>query len=269
MTRRDERHPHPPRPEPEAPPAPRVRPPLVIHDVEFMGGLAALGGWRPDNKLPEIAFTGRSNVGKSSLLNHLVRRKSFARVSRTPGRTREINFFRVNQRFVFVDLPGYGYARVAKDRKAEWRPLMETYLKHSRQLRGIVQLLDVRREPTPDDLDMFDFLAELEVPVLVAVTKIDKLSTREGAARVEAIARTLGLDLDQLIPFSAFTGQGRDELAAAIEQLVEQAEATQAAAEAAWAASARERVEPESDAPSGAGADPATESRNEQADARP
>ena len=120
--------------------------PLVIRELEFLGGLAAVGGWRPDNALPEIAFVGRSNVGKSSLLNQLVRRKAFARVSRTPGRTREINFFRVNHRFVFVDLPGYGYARVAKERKQEWRPLMETYMKYTRQLRGIVQLLDVRRE---------------------------------------------------------------------------------------------------------------------------
>src|SRR4051812_8584470 len=138
--------------------------PLVIRQMEFIGGMAAPGGWRPDATLPEIAFAGRSNVGKSSLINSLLRRKKFARVSNTPGRTREINFFRVNDQFVLVDLPGYGYARISKERRAEWRPLIEEYLKSSPQLRGIVQLLDVRHDPTNDDLQMLEFLAELEVP---------------------------------------------------------------------------------------------------------
>ena len=99
--------------------------PLVIRKLEFLGGMAAVGGWRPDSTLPEIAFGGRSNVGKSSLLNRLVGRKKMARVSKTPGRTREINFFRVNDHFVLADLPGYGYAKVSKTQKAEWRPLLE------------------------------------------------------------------------------------------------------------------------------------------------
>src|SRR5688572_31189213 len=118
---------------------------LVIRNVEFIGGKAEHTGWRPDSTLPEIAFAGRSNVGKSSLLNALVRRKAFARVSKTPGRTREINFFAVNGQFVFADLPGYGYARISKERQAEWRPLIEGYLRGSTRLRGIVLLLDVRR----------------------------------------------------------------------------------------------------------------------------
>src|SRR5256885_1609943 len=114
---------------------------LVIRNVEFIGGMAERHGWRPESSLPEVAFAGRSNVGKSSLLNTLVRRKSFARVSRTPGRTREINFFRINNGFVLVDLPGYGYARVSKERKAEWMPLLGSYLRQTSQLRGIVLLL--------------------------------------------------------------------------------------------------------------------------------
>lgn len=195
--------------------------PLVIRSVEFMGGMASARGWRPDSVLPEVAFVGRSNVGKSSLLNRLVRRKSFARVSKTPGRTREINFFNVNGTFVLVDLPGYGYARVAKDRKQEWRPLMEEYLRFTRQLRGIVQLLDVRREPSEDDLDMLDFLADLEVPVLLAVTKVDKLTRAQLPGRLAALARAIGADVDQLVPFSAVTGQGRDDLAGAVSALVE------------------------------------------------
>ncbi|MBA3465833.1 MAG: ribosome biogenesis GTP-binding protein YsxC, partial [Gemmatimonadaceae bacterium] len=123
--------------------------------------MGEMEGWRPESSLPEVAFAGRSNVGKSSLLNALVRRKSFARVSKTPGRTREINFFRINGRFVLVDLPGYGYAKISKDRKAEWKPMIESYLRRTTQLRGIVLLLDVRRKPTDDDRAMLDFLAEL------------------------------------------------------------------------------------------------------------
>jgi len=194
---------------------------LVIRNVEFIGGMAETHGWRPESSLPEIAFAGRSNVGKSSLLNSLVRRKSFARVSRTPGRTREINFFRVNNGFVLVDLPGYGYARVSKEKKSEWRPLIESYLRRTTQLRGIVLLLDIRREPSDDDRAMLDFLAELEVPTIVALTKTDKLSKTAARERVSEISRLLALETDQVIPFSAATGEGRVELLEAITELVE------------------------------------------------
>jgi GTP-binding protein len=196
--------------------------PLVIRSLEFIGGMASAIGWRPPNPLPEVAFAGRSNVGKSSLLNRLVRRKAFARVSRTPGRTREVNFFRVNDQFVLVDLPGYGYAKVSKERKAEWRPLIEGYLNGSEQLRGIVQLLDIRRDPTDDDLEMLDFLADLGVPTVVVVTKTDKLSKSAAASRVRELASSLSLDQDQVISFSAMTGAGRDELAEAVIAIVAQ-----------------------------------------------
>jgi len=197
---------------------------LVIRNVEFIGGMSEKRGWRPESSLPEIAFAGRSNVGKSSLLNTLVRRKSFARVSRTPGRTREINFFRVNNGFVLVDLPGYGYARVSKERKAEWKPLMESYLRQTSQLRGIVLLLDSRREPSEDDRAMLDFLAEMEVPTIVAVTKVDKLSKAAARQRVAEISRALTLEREQVIPFSAHSGEGRVELLEAITDLVEGAD---------------------------------------------
>ena len=196
--------------------------PLVIRSLEFIGGMAKPGGWRPEPTLPEVAFAGRSNVGKSSLLNRLVRRKAFARVSRTPGRTRELNFFRVNDEMVLVDLPGYGYAKISKERKAEWRPLIEGYLQSSPQLRGVVQLLDIRRDPSEDDLDMLDFLAELGTPTVVVVTKTDKLSRAAAAARMRELAGALGLDEEQMIAFSAVTAAGRDELAAAIRSLVDQ-----------------------------------------------
>jgi GTP-binding protein len=196
--------------------------PLVIRSLEFLGGMASPGGWRPDPTLPEIAFAGRSNVGKSSLLNKLIRRRKFARVSNTPGRTREVNFFRVNDAFVFVDLPGYGYARISKERRAEWRPLIESYLKSSPQLRGIVHLLDVRHDPTNDDRQMLDFLGELGVPTIVVLTKIDKLTATQRARRIPEIAADLELDAEQVVPFSAVTGEGRNELAEAIDGLLAQ-----------------------------------------------
>ena len=212
---------------------------MVIKTLEFIGPMATADGWRPTNDLPEVAFAGRSNVGKSSLLNRLVRRKAFARVSNTPGRTREINFFKVNDTFVLADLPGYGYARIAKARKAEWLPLIEGYLRASTALRGVVQLLDVRHHPSDEDLQMFDFLAEIEVPTIVALTKVDKLKPREVGKRVHEIAVALRLEDEQMIPFSAETNQGRDDLAEALMSLITQPswrtapEATQDGAEPA------------------------------------
>jgi GTP-binding protein len=196
--------------------------PLVIRSLEFLGGMASPGGWRPEPALPEIAFAGRSNVGKSSLLNRLMHRKKFARVSDTPGRTREINFFNVNNAFVLVDLPGYGYARISKERRAEWRPMIEGYLRGSLQLRGIVQLLDARRDPTSDDRQMLEFLSELGLPTIVALTKIDKLGSSERRRRLRDVCNDIGLGDDQVIPFSAVTGEGRNELAEAIGDLLAQ-----------------------------------------------
>ena len=201
--------------------------PLVIRDLKFLGPMATVDGWRPQTTLPEVAFAGRSNVGKSSLLNKLVRRKAFARVSNTPGRTREINFFEVNGRFVLADLPGYGYARISKERRAEWRPLIESYLRRSVNLRGVVQLIDARRDPTGDDLQMLEFLAEVGAPTIVAITKVDKLSRAAITKRIGDITAALGLDDDQVIPFSAVTGMGRDELASAIVALTEPPEPTE------------------------------------------
>jgi GTP-binding protein len=184
--------------------------------------MASPTGWRPESKWPEVAFAGRSNVGKSSLLNKLVRRKRIARVSNTPGRTREVNFFLVNNHFVLVDLPGYGYARISKERRAEWKPLIESYLRSSTELRGIVQLLDVRHDPTADDRQMLAFLASVGVPTLFALTKIDKLTPAQRTARIAAVVEQLETTEDQVIPFSAVTGEGRDELAEAVVALIDQ-----------------------------------------------
>lgn len=196
--------------------------PLVIRYLDFLGPQVTKGGWRPSEALPEIAFAGRSNVGKSSLLNVLLRRKAIARVSNTPGRTRQINFFAVNKQFVLADLPGYGYAKISKSRKAEWRPLIEGYLKASRKLAGVVLLLDVRHDPSPDDLQMLDFLAEVGVPTIVVATKTDKLGPVVAAGRIKGMAESLGLDADQMVSFSSRTGEGRNELASALMDLLAQ-----------------------------------------------
>jgi len=197
-----------------------VRDPLIVRELEFLGGMAKAGGWRPPADLPEVAIAGRSNVGKSSLINRLLRRKKTARVSNTPGRTRQINFFKVNQAFVLADLPGYGYAKVSKVLRAEWPPLVEGYLRQSPTLRGVVQLLDIRHGPTDDDLMMLEFLAAAHVPVLAVLTKMDKLSRGEVARRLTEITDVIRVEPDQVIAFSAVTGAGRDELAEAVAELV-------------------------------------------------
>jgi GTP-binding protein len=194
--------------------------PLVIRSLEFAGGVVDPDGWRPEISLPEVAFSGRSNVGKSSLLNALVRRKALARVSQTPGKTREINFFRVNDAFYLVDLPGYGYARVSKAMRERWRQIIERYLRKSPTLRGIVQLVDARHAPTPADLRMLDVLSEIELPTLVVLTKIDKLKAKERAERLAQASLVMQLEEEQIIPFSTVTGEGRDELARAVADLV-------------------------------------------------
>ncbi len=210
--------------DPDVPPDLQVKPPadpLVIRSLEFDGPMATIDGWRPEPRLPEIAFAGRSNVGKSSLLNALVKRKAFARVSKTPGRTRELNFFRVNEQFTLVDLPGYGYAKISKERKAAWRPLIDSYLRNSPYLRGVVLLLDVRHDPTADDRIMLETLGEIGVPTLIALTKVDKLGLTSRAKRIRELCLTAGLDEDQVIPFSAHDNIGRDELAETLVALLE------------------------------------------------
>ncbi|HRN52562.1 MAG TPA: ribosome biogenesis GTP-binding protein YihA/YsxC [Gemmatimonadaceae bacterium] len=221
MTPPDEQEPGAPEAGAPVTPGPaKLRDPLPIRKIDYLGPMAAAGGWRPDTAFPEVAFSGRSNVGKSSLINALVRRKALARVSKTPGRTREIHFFGINDAFTLVDLPGYGYAKISKQRQAEWKPLIEGYLRGAPALRGVVQLLDVRRDPTDDDLQMFDLLADIGLPTLVCVTKVDKLSKGAAVQAVEALALRLGLDPAQVIPFSAVSGAGRDELAEAVMSLV-------------------------------------------------
>lgn len=192
----------------------------VVRSVEFLGGMAEPQGWRPRSNLPEIAFAGRSNVGKSSLVNRLLRRR-IARVSRTPGRTKTVNFYKVNDRFVLADLPGYGFARAARQERHSWYRMVRSYLTDSPQLRGVVLLLDVRHDPTRDDLEFMEFLAEAGLPVLIAVTKVDKVSSEDTARRLQGLSETLDVGEDQLLAVSSRTGRGIPELERAIATLLE------------------------------------------------
>ncbi len=203
---------------------------MKIRTVEFAGAIAQPNGAIP-GPLPQVAFAGRSNVGKSSLINRLLgrTRTPIARVSGTPGKTQEINFFQVDAlsdrdatdfEFFLVDLPGYGYAKVPKHLRGAWKPLIEGYLEGSERLRGVVQLIDCRHDPTPEDRSMVAFLAALEIPTLVVVTKVDKLKKAGRAGRIESIVAALELDMDQVVPFSARTGEGRDVLLDALDALL-------------------------------------------------
>ncbi len=195
---------------------------MKIRSIEYAGTVATPGG-APPGELPQVAFSGRSNVGKSSLINTLLRRtrSKMARVSSKPGKTRALNFYRVNDRFFLVDLPGFGYARVPENVRAEWKHLVESYLSATESLRGVVHLVDARRSPMETDLHMIEYLGSLGIPTLVVVTKIDKLPRRERATSVERLRSTLRVDAEQLVPFSARTGEGREHLLAALEVLLE------------------------------------------------
>ena len=163
----------------------------------------------PRDRRPEVAFAGRSNVGKSSLLNKLLNRRGLAKTSGTPGKTQTINFFDVNNRFYFVDLPGYGYAKVPKALKAKWRRVMTSYLVRREPLRLVVHLLDVRHPPTDNDLDMLGLLEEAQKPTLIVATKLDKLKRAQRASHLRQVRECLDLDEDALVvPFSAVTGEG-------------------------------------------------------------
>jgi GTP-binding protein len=218
---------------------------LRIKSVEFAGAVARPGGPRPGT-LPQIAFSGRSNVGKSSLINRLLgrTRSPIARVSSTPGKTQEINFYHTiaalddgtDVEFFLVDLPGYGYAKAPESVRKQWKPLIESYLGSEAELVGVVQLIDMRRDPTAQDRQMLDYLASLELPALVVLTKSDKLTRTEAKKSITSIIGGIGLGEDQVVPVSAHSGDGMDELLASVGDLLKDARDTAAAADAAVAA---------------------------------
>ena len=173
----------------------------------------------PVPEVPEIAFAGRSNVGKSSLINKLVNRKALARTSQQPGKTQTINYFRLNDSFYFVDLPGYGYAKVSKELQAKWGKMIERYLLKSKQLKLIFQLVDIRHEPSAGDKQMHDWIAANKLPSIVLVTKADKVSRSQISKQLAMIRKELKLkSSDRLIACSKETGLGFDEVWGVMEE---------------------------------------------------
>ncbi len=167
----------------------------------------------PENSLPEFAFAGKSNVGKSSLINALMFRRSYARTSSQPGKTQTINFYNIEHELYFVDLPGYGYAKVSQELKAKWGKMIERYLRSSKQLRKIFLLVDIRHEPSANDKDMYEWIVYQGYEPVIIATKLDKINRSQKEKQLALIRRTLGLKPGtQLIAFSAQTKHGRDEI---------------------------------------------------------
>ena len=182
----------------------------------------------PDNQLPEIAFAGKSNVGKSSLINALMNRKSLARTSAQPGKTQTINFYNINDELYFVDLPGYGYAKVSQQEKEKWGKMIEKYLHRSKVLQAVFLLVDIRHEPSANDRQMYEWILANGYHPIVIATKLDKINRSQIVKQVKLVKQGLGVDKDTIvIPFSAETKQGREEIYALIDQLTGKEEVTQ------------------------------------------
>lgn len=183
---------------------------------EFIGSFYALPQL-PKDTLPQVALAGRSNVGKSTLLNRLVGQKNLAKVSGTPGKTRSLNFFLVNGAFYLVDLPGYGFAKVSKSLRAQWGKMIAEYLTKGEQLVGLVLLLDVRREVTDEDVMLLEWLAARQLPVMAVITKTDKVNRDQVTKKVRQIEQELNIPA---IAFSSVTGVGKDELIRSMHDLI-------------------------------------------------
>ena len=176
----------------------------------------------PTDGLPQVALVGRSNVGKSSMINTLLNRKNFARVSQTPGKTRTINFFMINKEFYLVDLPGYGYAKLSKQEKASWGEIMEEYFGNSENLLHIFLLVDIRHEPKPDDKTMMEYIRYHNIPVSVIATKADKLTRNHQNQSVKIISEMLGVERDQIFLISSLKRTGQDAVWGKIVDIYQQ-----------------------------------------------
>ncbi|MFC1488751.1 ribosome biogenesis GTP-binding protein YihA/YsxC [Thermodesulfobacteriota bacterium] len=192
---------------------------MVIKSAEFITS-AAKPSQYPPAILPEVAFAGRSNVGKSSLINTIINRKRLVKTSRTPGRTQLINFFEINKTFTFVDLPGYGYAKVPESVKKTWGPMIETYLSTRKTLRGVVLIMDIRRIPGQEELNFLDWLDYCSIPTVIILTKTDKLSKTKQKKQHQSIGKALGVDDNDLILFSAKSRFGKDAVWDALSTLI-------------------------------------------------
>ena len=175
----------------------------------------------PDNDRPEVAFAGKSNVGKSSMINALMNRKSYARISATPGKTQTINFYNINDALYLVDLPGYGYARVSEKEKAQWGRMIERYLHGSSQLREVFLLIDIRHEPSANDRMMYEWMVHNGFRPVIIATKLDKIKRSQVQKQLKVLRTGLGVKPGtQLLPFSALTKQGRDEIWAVMDEIL-------------------------------------------------
>ena len=191
---------------------------MEIKSAEFITS-AVKPAHYPSPDFPEIAFAGRSNVGKSSLINALVNRRNLVKTSRTPGRTQLINFFLINDMLSFVDLPGYGYAKVPAAVKKKWGPMIETYLSSRESLKGVILIMDIRRSPGNEELNFIDWLAGEDLACLLVLTKTDKLSKTRQKKQLAMIADTVGRHKEDLLLFSAKTKQGKAAIWRAIETI--------------------------------------------------
>lgn len=179
----------------------------------------------PQNSMMEIAFAGKSNVGKSSLINALMNRKSLARTSSQPGKTQTINFYNINNELYFVDLPGYGYAKVSQQEKEKWGKMVEKYLRQSKMLKAVFLLIDIRHDPSANDRQMYDWILSNGFHPIIIATKSDKINRSQLQKQIKAIREGLEVEPDTIIiPFSAQTKQGRDEIYELIDSMMEQVE---------------------------------------------
>lgn len=175
----------------------------------------------PKGTLPEIALAGRSNVGKSSFINRMIQRRHLVRTSSKPGKTQTLNFYKLNDAFVFVDVPGYGYAKTPKKEREKWGMMMETYFETRENLTVVVLITDMRHQPTQDDIQMYHYLKHYELPVVVIATKLDKVKKSQHASFLKRTEKALNLQPDDdLIPFSAETGAGKDRVWRALKQYI-------------------------------------------------
>lgn len=197
---------------------------MIIKNVE-LETVCGITSKLPENMLPEIAFSGKSNVGKSSLINTLMNRKSLARTSGQPGKTQTINFYNINKELYFVDLPGYGYAKIAVVIKEKWGKMIERYLKSSKQLKIIFLLIDIRHEPSQNDKNMYEWIVYNGYQPVIVATKMDKIKRSQLQKHIKMIRTGLDLVKDtQIIPFSSETKQGRDEILELVESYLEKEE---------------------------------------------
>ena len=184
---------------------------MKVTSAEFITSAVKRSDY-PEELLPEVAFAGRSNVGKSSLINTLVNRKHLVRTSSSPGRTQTLNFFRINNQVNFVDLPGYGFAKVPLKVKAQWKTMVESYLKNRKTLQLVIILVDIRRTPSSDDASLMRWLENFGIPFLIVLTKTDKLSQNKCSAQQKIIQDFLLLKREEVVCFSAVTRKGRQEI---------------------------------------------------------